>query len=381
MDYKYHLAKYAGKSSRLPCPVCGRNFCFSPYVDDEGNVLDETVGRCDHESSCGYHLTPGQYFQQHPEARPRGEDWRQAPDWMKRREYKQRRLVIPRPQPTQQTNICTLPSEIVAKTLRNAPKSTLLQFLETIFDATTVERLRADFCLGVTKDRSVIYYQIDQDGRYRAGKIMQYDPVSGHRIKDTGIPVDWVHARLMKQGILRENWTVSQCLFGENQLLKNPDAIVCLVESEKTALIGSGFCPQYLWLATGGKTQLGTKLNVLQGRKILVFPDIDAHDAWVEAFAKMPYLNATFSDILQQECTQEDRVAKIDIADWLLRWRSNCRVPSVPPVPSCTGTEQYSNPVAREVAKYFPADVMPEVAALIEDLDLELVSVSQIKSE
>ena len=64
----------------------------------------------------------------------------------------------------------------------------------------------------------------------------------------------------------------------------------------------------------------------------------------------------------------------IDIADWLLR--------TVPLVPSCTGTEQpyYSNPVAREVAKYFPADVMPEVAALIEDLDLELVSVTQIQS-
>ena len=53
----------------------------------------------------------------------------------------------------------------------------------------------------------------------------------------------------------------------------------------------------------------------------------------------------------------------------------------VPPVPLRSGTEQpyYSNPVAREVAKYFPADVMPEVAALIEDLDLELVSVTQIQ--
>lgn len=53
----------------------------------------------------------------------------------------------------------------------------------------------------------------------------------------------------------------------------------------------------------------------------------------------------------------------------------------VPPVPLRSGTEQpyYSNPVAREVAKYFPADVMPEVAALIEDLDLEFVSVTQIQ--
>ena len=37
--------------------------------------------------------------------------------------------------------------------------------------------------------------------------------------------------------------------------------------------------------------------------------------------------------------------------------------------------EQYDNPVVREVAKYFPPEVMPEVAALIEDLDLEIVAI------
>lgn len=37
--------------------------------------------------------------------------------------------------------------------------------------------------------------------------------------------------------------------------------------------------------------------------------------------------------------------------------------------------EQFSNPVAREVAKYFSPEVMPEVAALIEDLDLEIVRI------
>ena len=57
--------------------------------------------------------------------------------------------------------ICELPAEIVAKTLRNVPKSTLQEFLETIFDSATIERLRADYRLGVTKDRSVVFYQID----------------------------------------------------------------------------------------------------------------------------------------------------------------------------------------------------------------------------
>ena len=388
MDFKYHLRKYAGKSSRLTCPSCERPYCFTPYVDDDDNVLDPTVGRCDHESSCAYHKTPAEYFREHPEARPQAEDWRQAPDWLKHvrpRGVPGTRHAI-RPDEVRTMSgqpVYELPSEIVAKTLRNVPKSTLQEFLETIFTADVIERLRADYRLGVTKDRSVVFYQIDSQGRVRTGKIMQYNPTDGHRVKNVGVPVDWAHARLKKSGVLPESWTVCQCLFGEHLLPQRPDAIVCLVESEKTALIGSGFCPQYVWVATGGKTQLGPKLSVLQGRKVLVFPDIDATLEWREKLSSLPGLNFTFSTILEDEATAEDRAAQIDIADYLLkhchfeRSRENS---SVPPVPLRSGTEQpiYSNPVAREVAKYFPADVMPEVAALIEDLDLELVSVTQI---
>ena len=389
MDYKYHLRKYAGKSSRLTCPSCNRPWCFTPYVDDANKILDPTVGRCDHESSCAYHKTPAEYFREHPEARPREEDWRQAPDWLKH----DRPRGVPGTRHAIRPD--SLPDEIVAKTLRNAPKSTLIRFLETIFDAATVERLRADYRLGVTKDRSVIFYQIDIQGRVRTGKIIQYNPTDGHRVKNVGVPVDWAHARLKKSGVLPESWTVTQCLFGEHLLPQRPDAIVCLVESEKTALIGSGFCPQYIWLATGGKTQLGPKLSVLQGRKVLVFPDIDATVEWREKLSSIPGLNFTFSTILENEATAEDRAAQIDIADYLLRYyrvmpggdRASGCLPErsegspVPPVPLRSGTEQpyYSNPVAREVAKYFPANVMPEVAALIDDLDLQLVSVTQIQ--
>ena len=388
MEYKYHFRKYAGKSSRLTCPSCERPHCFTPYVDDSDNVLDPTVGRCDHESSCAYHKTPADYFREHPEARPREEDWRQAPDWLKREPSRgvpgTRHAIRPDEAGTRsQTPICELPAEIVRKTLRNVPKSTLQEFLETIFTADVIERLKADYRLGVTKDRSVVFYQIDIQGRVRTGKIMQYNPADGHRVKNVGVTVDWAHARLKKSGVLPESWTVSQCLFGGHLLPQRPDAIVCLVESEKTALIGSGFCPQYVWVATGGKTQLGSKLSVLQGRKVLVFPDIDATAEWREKLSSLPGLNFTFSTILEDEATAEDRAAQIDIADYLLSRHCHPKRSegsSVPPVPLRSGTEQpiYSNPVAREVAKYFPADVMPEVAALIEDLDLELVSVTQI---
>lgn len=373
MDYRYHLAKYAGKSSRLPCPACGRSFCFSPYVDDEGNILHETVGRCDHESSCGYHLTPHQYFQDHPEAHPRSEDWRQPPQWLQQSRHSRPDRESP----------CILPEEIVRKTVRTAPKSTLIQFLDTIFAPELVQRLQALYRLGVTRNQETVFYQIDAQGRYRAGKIMQYNPSTGHRIKDSGIPVDWVHARLKKQGSLPESWTVSQCLFGEHLLSRMPDAIVCLVESEKTAVICTGFCPQYLWLATGGKTQLGTKLSVLKGRKVLVFPDIDAYGTWQEAFAKIPGLSVTFSDILEKNGTPEDRAAQIDIADYLLKNCQPCHPEPaegpVPPVPLHPGTGQYTNPVAREVAKYLSPEIMPELAALIDDLDLQIKSITYVK--
>lgn len=64
------------------CPACGRPRCFTRYVDEGGNELDSTVGKCDHESSCAYHKTPAEFFREHPERKP-GPDWRyQKVDWV-----------------------------------------------------------------------------------------------------------------------------------------------------------------------------------------------------------------------------------------------------------------------------------------------------------
>lgn len=72
-------------------------------------------------------------------------------------------------------------------------------------------------------------------------------------------------------------------------LSKYPDKEVCLVEAEKTAIICSGFMPQYLWVAVGGKSQLGDKVEVLDGRTILAIPDIDGQEAWTIPMMKIPY--------------------------------------------------------------------------------------------
>lgn len=177
---------------------------------------------------------------------------------------------------------------------------------------------------------------------------------------------------------------MTQCIFGEHFLDQYPDQIVCLVEAEKTAVICAGFMPEYTGLATGGKTQLNERLDVLRGREVIAFPDIDATDAWTEYFNSRTDLNVTVSMLLEENATEQDREDQIDIADLLIRWYGNHpeAVPPVPSVPSQGGTErppkQYANPVVNEIARFFSPEVLPEVAVLIEDFDLVPVSIQRI---
>lgn len=379
MDHRFQLAPYHGKNSRLVCPSCGRRE-FSPYIDvTTGEILHETCGRCNRESNCGYHLTPSQYFQNHPEARPQGEPWRHYEPYSPRKN-----TIITAPKPKLSGPICELPKDIADKTVSFKHKSNFVRFLETLFDPLVVEGLISEYCLGVTKAGETIFYEIDGKGRFRGGKIIQYNPLTGHRIKNSDYPVRWVHTDFKRLGYIPQDWTLSQCLFGEHLLSRYPDKVVCVVEAEKTAVIGAGFEPDCVWVAVGGKTQLGDKLGVLRGRQIIVYPDVDVYDKWVDVFTQKSYLSAVVSGYLEETCTEEDREAQVDIADLLIRWRQNqLAVPSVPPM---EGTEhlqpsfQSSNPVAMEVAKYFPAKYMPEIEALIEDFDLVPVSFASTKT-
>ena len=146
---------------------------------------------------------------------------------------------------------------------------------------------------------------------------------------------------------------------------------VALVESEKTAIICSGLMHQYLWLATGGKSCINDRLLVLQGRKIIAFPDIDGFQDWTAKLAKYPQLGITVSPILQQNATAEDLEAHIDIADWLIRYKLH------PP----------KEPVKRhcvdflKAARYISPEYHGELEALIEALDLEFWGVEKHERE
>lgn len=78
--------------------------------------------------------------------------------------------------------------------------------------------------------------------------------------------------------VIGRKWRLSQWLFGEHLLQDKVNANVALVESENTAVICFLIMSEFVWLATGGKSQLGYKLNVLHKRTIVAFPDVDGYE-------------------------------------------------------------------------------------------------------
>ena len=66
-EYRFHLQKYR-YGSKISCPNCSKNRSFVRYVDEEDIIrFPDTVGKCDHENSSGYHYTPRGYFRDNPD--------------------------------------------------------------------------------------------------------------------------------------------------------------------------------------------------------------------------------------------------------------------------------------------------------------------------
>ena len=317
-NMSYQLEKYHGRASRHECPNCHDKHSFTYYVDEDGQPIDPTCGRCDHESGCGYHYTPSEYFQDHQTDKPT------------ERNFIQKMQTLAKPQKP----LCSIPFKWVRGSA--SYNSTFVKFLCGLFDRFTldspaIKRLGELYALGATKDKEVIFWQIDINGKVRTGKIMKYGE-DGHRIKDTN-GVNWVHAKMKKDGLLPEEWELTQCLFGEHllNLSMNKDKVVALVESEKSALIGAACFPDFVWLATGGKSQLSPeKMKVLSGRTVIMFPDVDGYMDWTERVRTFTFCKLTVSDVLEKNATDEERTAKIDIADWLI---GQLRSGYAPPVP------------------------------------------------
>ena len=366
----YSLQTYKGVATRHTCPNCGDKHSFAYYVDEENMLLHPSVGRCNHESSCGYHYTPKQYFQDHPECRTSNASSFDEHKRNAKNNNAPTKLSKP-------TTIGYIPIHYVEKS--KSVQSNFFRFLSTLLgnyygskSQEVLNRLLDEYRLGATRDGAVIFWQIDKNGRVRTGKVMQYNPEDGHRIKtEQGASINWIHSILKKQKVLPEEWQLSQCLFGEHLLSLYPDKVVVLVESEKSAIIGSAIFPDYVWLATGGKSQMKEdKLRVLSRRTVLLFPDADGYAEWKQRAESMTYCKAIVSDIIEKHATPKQKAGHIDIADWIIFQIQEGKL-------MCTANHL----VEAEKILQRMIEKNPALQRLIDELDLVLVDASHIASD
>jgi hypothetical protein len=169
---------------------------------------------------------------------------------------------------------------IMLATMARYENNSFTNALQLIFNPEQIGNIISRYKLGTTRSGAVIFWQWDVYGRIRYGKAMHYLP-DLHRDK-LKHPVG-VHSLMGKN-----EFNHRQCFFGEHLLSipENKNKPVCIVESEKSACICSEVLPGSVWLATGGKN--GIRWNdknswtFLSGRKVILFPDVDAHSDWVK---------------------------------------------------------------------------------------------------
>ena len=206
---------------------------------------------------------------------------------------------------------------------------------------TQMQRAAQRYRLGASRDGGVIFWQIDEREMLRDGKIMYYRP-DCHRDHDR--KPTWTNHLLRRCRQVPEDWKPEHCLCGLHQTHPRPLPVeggekktvaplpqqggdgggsIAIVESEKTAVIMSEVMPEYVWLATGGKTELSVaKLKPLAGRKVILFPDTDetgdTYRDWyevAEAAGDVFGHPVTVSSLLEQQATKAQKAAKIDIVD------------------------------------------------------------------
>ena len=185
-----------------------------------------------------------------------------------------------------------------------------------------------DYHVGHGKNGHTIFWQIDELGEVRTGKMMKYKS-DGHRDREASWNFDFIHSALFRDQRLTQ-WNEDKqeaqlTFFGMHLLNRYPNATVNIVESEKTALlmaIAYGNHATQVWMACGGLEMLSRERLapiISQGRQVVLFPDRDGIDKWKAKARQLDYprLQLDYTPVTKwwKECDGE----KADIADVVVR--------------------------------------------------------------
>jgi hypothetical protein len=261
--------KFDKKRNRVklcPCGKDNKDGKFVPYVGFENK------GYC---HSCDITYLP---------ELPKAEQWNNPQPTL---------YAKPKVQPQKQIDF--IPDTLFVKQLNNGKhlynKNHFIQWLgnsqrgEFAFDDKTISHLiKIYFIANSNKYKGwVLFPYIDIKGKIRDIKAMDYNPTTGKRISTkNGDSQNRCHF-IGKEIIDNPEANTDRCFYGE-QLLKGNNKLVRIFESEATATHSAPFFPDSVCIATGGnngcKWTEKSKCSVLQGRTVILHPDIDAHDNW-----------------------------------------------------------------------------------------------------
>jgi hypothetical protein len=340
MSKQPYLQKYAGRATRFTCPACKTPHSFTRYLDGETHQpIHPTVGKCNREIKCGYHYTPRQYF---ADLKNRDlhlpNNYRQGPPHQDlnssiiyhserptgtnlQHPYPESGEIIPQPQPNHPGKPTDfVPRKYLKRSL--SLNSNFVRFLRKYFTDLQITEAANNYLLGATRSKEVIFWQIDIHGKIRTGKIMQYNPRTGRRVKTGYGGINWVHHKLKKSNPSFSDFNLCQCYFGEHLLRLYPDKPVAIVEAEKTAVIASMINHDYNWLAAGNLNGLNVeKSRVLRDKTVILYPDAGCYNRWLRKVDQINHdlsLHLTVSDFLENFATSQQTHNGYDIADYIL---------------------------------------------------------------
>jgi hypothetical protein len=229
-----------------------------------------------------------------------------------------------------------------------------------------------DYRIGESRNGMVIYWQIDEQQCVRTGKMMLYK-ADGHRDKESRYNFDWIHAALYRDprtGYSADKTDMKTCLFGLHLLDKytkpGVEQTVCIVESEKTAIIMAiayGNHANQVWMACGGLSNINRdKLApiIRQHRHICLYPDRDGVAAWKQRAEQLHYDRISVDTDPVLKWWKPEDGEKADIADVVVRMMN---------------TKKIYKTVSEVV------EDMPAVQAMHEKLNLEIIEQSNDRSQ
>jgi hypothetical protein len=269
-----------------------------------GEPIHPTVGICNRAIKCGYHYPPRQYFNDHKYNKPNSVPLQAHTVRLK----------------TSQRKIDCIPLSYVKQSV--SFNSNFVRFLCKHFPRENVKKAIENYALGATKNGSVIFWQIDIKGKVRTGKIMQYNPDTGKRIKNKTGAINWVHNILKRRNPKYTNYNLNQCYFGEHLLKFYPNKTIAIVEAEKTAVIASMIFDNYNWLAAGNLNGLNIeKSKVLRDKHVILFPDAGCYQRWTKKSMQIKsevFCKIETSHLIENHATADQTTDGYDIADYII---------------------------------------------------------------